>query len=207
VWSTAPFLLNNTVGKFEEQPSVEARMRSFQASIEELLWPERRRKDKVLGDKIPGYIDRTSTLSSIRIPGGYLPDPVRALLHPLHRIAPWIFGTDEINVEIPAGTPINLIANLELVPDGAGWWERFRHGGKILRLVPRINADLKHAHGAPDAEARARFANLVEDLLKLSKCPDFVVNRGHYFGTSRFKEEPGLSDEDKYALIEFLKTF
>ena len=207
VWSTAPFLLNNSVGKFEEQPSVEARMRSFQASIEELLWPERRRKDKVLGDKIPGYIDRTSTLSSIRIPGGYLPDPVRALLHPLHRIAPWIFGTDEINVEIPAGTPINLIANLELVPDGAGWWERFRHGGKILRLVPRINADLKHAHGAPDAEARARFANLVEDLLKLSKCPDFVVNRGHYFGTSRFKEEPGLSDEDKYALIEFLKTF
>ena len=49
-------------------------------------------------------------------------------------------------------------------------------------------------------------ANLVDPLLELSKCPDFVVNRGHYFGTSYFKEEPGLSDEDKWALIEFLKT-
>jgi hypothetical protein len=44
-------------------------------------------------------------------------------------------------------------------------------------------------------------------MLALSKCPDFVVNRGHYFGTDRFKEEPGLSDADKKALIEFLKTF
>ena len=41
----------------------------------------------------------------------------------------------------------------------------------------------------------------------MSKCPDFVVDRGHYFGTSAFKEEPGLSDDDKRALIEFLKTF
>jgi hypothetical protein len=34
-----------------------------------------------------------------------------------------------------------------------------------------------------------------------------VVNKGHYFGTSFFKEEPPLSDEDKQALIEFLKAF
>jgi hypothetical protein len=39
------------------------------------------------------------------------------------------------------------------------------------------------------------------------KCPDYVVNRGHYFGTDKFSEEPGLSDDDKRALIEFLKTF
>jgi hypothetical protein len=39
------------------------------------------------------------------------------------------------------------------------------------------------------------------------------VNRGHYFGTN-YREpgetgpnRPGLSDADKYALIEFLKTF
>ena len=57
-------------------------------------------------------------------------------------------------------------------------------------------------------------------MLKLSKCPDFVVNRGHYFGTSKFNEteglseeeksfgkEPVLKDDDKRALIEFLKTF
>ena len=44
-------------------------------------------------------------------------------------------------------------------------------------------------------------------MLELSKCPDFVVNRGHYFGTAQQNEEPALSDEDKRALIEFLKTF
>jgi len=43
--------------------------------------------------------------------------------------------------------------------------------------------------------------------MEISKCPDYVVNRGHYFGTSMFKQEPGLNDEDKEALIAFLKTF
>ena len=43
-------------------------------------------------------------------------------------------------------------------------------------------------------------------MLALSKCPDLVINKGHYFGTSLFAEEPGLSDADKRALIAFLKT-
>ena len=51
------------------------------------------------------------------------------------------------------------------------------------------------------------FANLVKPMLELSTCPDFVVNRGHYFGTGYMKDEAGLSDSDKYALIAFLKTF
>ncbi|HEV3075594.1 MAG TPA: hypothetical protein VHB47_14330 [Thermoanaerobaculia bacterium] len=63
--------------------------------------------------------------------------------------------------------------------------------------------------GGPEALFRAlqAFKPLAVPLLELSKCPDLVVNRGHYFGTSYFKEEPGLSDDDKRALIEFLKTF
>ena len=44
-------------------------------------------------------------------------------------------------------------------------------------------------------------------MLELSKCPDFVVNRGHYFGTGYLAGEPALSDDDKHALIGFLKTF
>jgi hypothetical protein len=60
---------------------------------------------------------------------------------------------------------------------------------------------------ASDEEARKVFANLVDPLLEVSKCPDFVVNRGHYFGTSYLKEEPPLSDDDKHALIEYIKTF
>ena len=61
--------------------------------------------------------------------------------------------------------------------------------------------------GASDEEARKQFADLVKPLLELSKCPDFVVNKGHYFGTSYFPEEPGLTDQEKRALIEYLKTF
>jgi hypothetical protein len=33
-----------------------------------------------------------------------------------------------------------------------------------------------------------------------NKCPDFVEDKGHYFGTD-------LPDSDKRALIEYLKTF
>ncbi len=40
-------------------------------------------------------------------------------------------------------------------------------------------------------------------MLALSKCPDFVVNRGHYFGTVRWSPRTApLSDDDKRALIE-----
>jgi hypothetical protein len=48
---------------------------------------------------------------------------------------------------------------------------------------------------------------LGRNLYEFSACQDYVVNRGHYFGTNKFGEEPGLSDADKRALIEFLKTF
>ena len=40
-----------------------------------------------------------------------------------------------------------------------------------------------------------------------AKCPDLVVNKGHYFGTTCQPDEPRLSDADKRALIAFLKTF
>ncbi len=207
VWSTAPFLLNNSVGKFEWSPSVEARMRSFQDSIEQMLWPERRDKDPVLGDKVPGVIDRTTVRSYLRVAAGYLPEFLRPLLDPLHRYAPWIVGEGGIEIgPIPAGTPINLLANLDLVPDGAG--DNLEHQKKLLKLLLEIKQALKSLPaGASDDEARQAFAPLVPEMLRLSKCPDFVVNRGHYFGTSFFKEEPGLSDDDKRALIEFIKTF
>jgi hypothetical protein len=57
----------------------------------------------------------------------------------------------------------------------------------------------------------AALGNLVDEMLAVSKCKDFVVNKGHYFGTSQFASidpgEPGLSDNDKRALVAFLKTF
>src|SRR5258708_36802993 len=42
LWSTAPFLLNNSLGKFNSSPSVEQRLGSFQDSIENLRSREKR---------------------------------------------------------------------------------------------------------------------------------------------------------------------
>jgi len=208
-WSTAPFLQNNTVGKFDPSPSVEARLGSFDSAIEQMLWPERRAKDPILGDKIPGLIDRTTERSYLRVAAGYLPPVLRPMLGPLERWAPWLVGEGGIQIgPIPKGTPINLLANLELMPDGGGAGDKVKHGKEVLALVIAIKRDLASLPaGATDEEARRKFADLREPLLRLSKCPDFVVNRGHYFGTDLFKEEPGLSDDDKRALIEFVKTF
>ena len=208
-WSTAPFLLNNSLGEFKWSPSVEARMGSFQDSIEKLLWPERREKDTVLGDKVPGWIDRTTAPSYLRVAAGYLPEPLQPLLGRLNRHLPWAFGEGGVEIgPIPKGTPVNLMANLEMMPDGADLSERAAHVRKLLPVLHELVHALKKVdRAASDEEVRKAFAPLVPQLLALTKCPDFVVNRGHYFGTSAFKEEPGLSDADKRALIEFVKTF
>jgi hypothetical protein len=63
LWTTAPFLLNNAVGPFDPSLSIDARMKVFQASIEQMLWPEKRALDPVLGAKGVGVIDRTTERS------------------------------------------------------------------------------------------------------------------------------------------------
>jgi hypothetical protein len=201
VWSTAPLLLNNAMGKFSWEPSVAARMASFNDAIEQLLWPEKRAKDAILGDKVPGYILRTTATSYIKVASGYLPAGLEKLLgwsDTLHRFFPWLFREGMVVIgPIPQHTPVNLLANLDLEADKL----------KLVNLLLNMIADLKKVAGAGDAEAARVLKNLVPDLLTLSKCPDFVVNRGHYFGTALLTEEPALSDDDKWALIEYLKTF
>ncbi|MGF1477124.1 MAG: hypothetical protein ACFB6S_16385 [Geminicoccaceae bacterium] len=209
LWSTAPYLLNNTVGDFEYSPSVDARMRAFQSGIEQMLWPEKRTSDPVLGDKVPGLIDRTTEQSFLTVPRGFQPDFLVKLMRPFRDELPWLFN-EEGDIElgpIPAGTPINLLANIDLRQDQADLLERVRHDFKLAELIIRIKRDLKDLpENATDEQARLVFADLVEPLLEVNKCPDFVINRGHYFGTDRFAEEPGLSDQAKRDLIEFLKT-
>ena len=67
----------------------------------------------------------------------------------------------------------------------------------MVRLLERLH---KLGGNATNEQARAAFADMVDPLLELNKCPDLVINRGHTFGSK-------LSDQDKLALIEFLKTF
>src|SRR6185436_3314049 len=94
VWSTAPFLLNNAVGRLEMSPSVEARLQSFQDSIEQMLWPEKREKDSELGEKIPGRIDRTPGPTYLRVAKGYLPEFLQKA--PNERLLPKVFNQDGI---------------------------------------------------------------------------------------------------------------
>ncbi|HMG33658.1 MAG TPA: hypothetical protein VKM94_06965 [Blastocatellia bacterium] len=209
LWSTAPFLLNNSVGKFNPSPSVQSRMDAFQDAITKMLWPERREKDAVLGDKVPGLIDRTTTTSYLIIAPGYVPDLLKDLANWGQKVYPRVFGDGGIEIgPIPQGTPVGLIANLNLLADDSDIAGRIDHDRKLLDLLVKIKRDLQALGDKPtDEDARRVFANLVGPLMEVSKCPDYVVNRGHYFGTDFFKEEPGLNDQDKRALIEFLKTF
>jgi len=246
IWSTAPFLLNNTVGTFYPSGSVEDRMKSFSTSIEQLLWPEKRSCDQKdlyatyyesghYGDKsgdatqsgyysegnyykndressnscegktyltksgkqIPGIIDRTFARSWLRIPEAYLPE----LLQPLV-----VGGSVELLGPIPAGSPVNLISNIDLE-------NKSKDAFVILRGLKGHIADLIKAKKNPDSvtdeELLKVYSDMVDPLLKVNKCPDFVVNRGHYFGTDYLPNSEGktpLNDTDKRALIEFLKT-
>jgi hypothetical protein len=141
----------------------------------------------------------------------------------LHRWFPWLVnsGGDIVLGPIPKGVPIGLLANLKLRAESDDAVEKAAHLRDIGEFLLKLKVDLASAPaGASDEELRTRFVNLKAPMIKLSKCPDFVVNRGHYFGTAEFNEqealsadekafghEPELSDEDKRALIAFLKTF
>jgi hypothetical protein len=176
IWSSAPFLHNNSIGIFTGDPSVAGRMRAFNDGIEKLLWPEKR--DGEISIRI------TKQPSFLRIPQSFLPEALKTLC---------VAGFLNLG-PIPKGTPINLVANFD------------PKIGNLLKLLPSANLALLSANQDSDfAQLTAtptgneKVQRLVSDLLSLSNCPDLIEDRGHYFGTE-------LSDSDKLALIEFLKT-
>src|SRR6185295_13829784 len=105
-------------------------------------------------------IRRTTAESSLQIPKSY---------------AQWLGKLADadgyIHVgPIPKGTPINLIANTNLELGG-------------------LRKDVER-RGLTGDKATQRLLQLVPDFYQLNSCPDFVEDRGHYFGT-------GLPDLDK----------
>jgi protein-S-isoprenylcysteine O-methyltransferase Ste14 len=209
LWSTAPYLQNNIVGKFSPDPSVEARMRGFTRGIDAMLWPDHRDRDTVLGDRGVGLIQRTNKTSWVLVPAGFLP----RFVIKSRRIVNWFFpgamnAAGDVRLgPIPQGTPIDFIGNFNPLPD-AGLWADITKGWGLLKLLVRFQ---HYASSLPanasNEQAQALFEPVARQFHALSKCQDYEVNRGHYFGTDLFAEEPGLSDADKNALIEFLKTF
>jgi hypothetical protein len=287
LWSTAPYFVNNTLGHFEPEPSVEARMRSFDDSIRQLLWPEKRERDAKFGNAVPGTIDRIKEPAYLIIPGGHLPGIIQSTMGFWSWLAPGVFTngvktydfkgattaggktvtdvtvaaplqtfqagapvsgpgiasgsrvvvfdaatkaltldrpataaaqnvalrTDAPDVGIkigplPVGTPINLLAGVELASETPAWMPRIKHTMNLLSGLWSVKSDwVSYATAKDAAEKDKALDKLQGQLLTMDKCPDFVINRGHYFGTDQFKDEPGLSDNDKEALIAFLKTF
>ena len=220
LWSTAPFLLNNSVGAFNGDPSVGGRMRAFDAAIAQMLWPERRDRDHVLTNAL-GVIDRTTTRSFLFIPASFVPKV--GMLDTRTRQALEQLSDKDGNIvigPIPGGIPVNLLASLRPLAESKEPTEIAAHYARVVQLLARLKlALLPGTQGKDDAALRAQFASLRDPLMALSKCPDFVVNRGHYFGTAMFNNqngltadersfgtEPVLSDADKQALIAFLKT-
>ena len=71
-----------------------------------------------------------------------------------------------------------------------------------MALEVRLSEALLTIHArklSPESSAKELF-KAVPELLAANKCPDFIEDEGHYFGTD-------LPDADKQALIEYLKTF
>jgi len=44
-------------------------------------------------------------------------------------------------------------------------------------------------------------------MMKVSKCPDYIINRGHYFGAAGVEGEAPLTNDQKAALITYLRSF
>ena len=250
-WATAPFLQNNSLGKFDWRGSVDGRMQSFNDSINKLLDPELRGRDPQLGqrvvtyttsfgDKLPGIMDVTSAPSYLKLPRGYIPNfafnEIKALLDKYPKISKQMItnkyefamvGDEDANRSIasdsptsdaampsdsdmgdflsigpiPAGIPINMISNLNLQENKLNVANALRVlVGTIIKIrVQKMGGDQATAFFMKEATGT---------LLKISKCNDFVVNRGHYFGTKYApnRQTAGvMTAEDKVALIEFLK--
>ena len=73
---------------------------------------------------------------------------------------------------------------------------------------------LKLPSNATDDQARQVLRNLVDPMLGLSKCPDLIVNRGHYFGTGYLEPGQTGSQQERSAqrprqagVNRILKTF
>jgi hypothetical protein len=190
LWTSAPYLHNNTVGIDPTRTegligdvSVDGRMKAFQDGIEKMLWIQPRGQ----------LIWKTTQKSWIYVPLDYLPDFLQSVVdrHPDLKDE----ATKSLRLgPIPAGTPINLLSNTNLDP---GFVNGIKRADLVLAIVDVL---WKGKNMNDDDLTKLMRDQLVPKFLALNKCPDFYEDKGHEFGKS-------LPIEDKRALIELLKTF
>lgn len=238
LWNSAPLLHNNMLGDYSSDPSVEARVKSFDDAITKMFWSDRR----------PGVasIARTSDRSWLKISAVYLPVAVEGILGASARPflnSPWLLP---VLVSV-AGIVVALLARrlrrkfsrrivimvaclvvilgVGLFPAcyfAAGRLGDLKMGpfpkGMPLNMLASLNPDASQTKLVPALVKMALALRTIEKenlsdeaalallnekvgpaLFAVSKSPDWVQDRGHYFAEH-------LSDADKNALIAFLKT-
>jgi len=202
VWSAAPLLHNNALGKHVHGISVDERMEAFNDAITKLLWPEKRagaegNKDGADGQSTSLWL--TTEESWLKLPESYLNSwLLRHRLRKHMETDPSTGARSFAFGPIPKGTPVNLLANTNLELSGV------RKAGDLASLLidsVKVMKDIKRQGLTGDAATKRWLeSDVVKKLYRLNSCPDFIEDRGHYFGTD-------LPDADKSALIEYLKTF
>jgi hypothetical protein len=96
---------------------------------------------------------------------------------------------------IPEGVPVNLLANTD--PDAPL--------GDRLAAVSALIDFVRDHQRAPEGQkpgGKAFEERVGPAFMAVSRCPDFVMDRGHDYEFMR-----QMSDDEKKALIELLKTF
>lgn len=319
IWATAPLLHNNSLGLYNNDPSVDGRLLAFDDAIRKLLWPEKRLQSSSYNGATAsrlqedhGLIWRTTQESYLAIDSERVPAMLHRLpgianlhkrkgLHWLHAVQPlwlpsmilmgggllvlwlsrapqrrsvggavliaalliavvlwlantfaastWIGGLTCIQPwplpaaalllvavvlllpiqprptrwsgylfvvfslavgtvvyfnagklgdirlgPIPAGTPVNLLANFNSEAD------RGTQKESVATLVNGL-AEVKSRHLDAEATQKVLKEKIAPALMQVNKCPDFVMDKGHYFPWF-----DGMTDDDKNALIELLKT-
>jgi hypothetical protein len=188
-------------------------MKVFDRSIRQMLYPSTRRMDKHTQIPVPGYIYRTSAPACLLVPSGYMPSFAQRMSRPLHWLVPWAVDRDGGLAlgPLPKDFPVNAIANTKVLPDHdepggiSHYWKLAKAGPTLISAFKQMggkcsSAELSDPQTEANSEAAVRETGLIDTLVGLSKCPDYVVNRGHYFGAD-------LSADDKEALVSYLKHF
>jgi hypothetical protein len=66
IWATAPLLHNNSLGTFNNDPSIDGRLDAFDDAIRKLLWPDRRLESSSYNGATPERLKRDHGLSGGR---------------------------------------------------------------------------------------------------------------------------------------------
>jgi hypothetical protein len=236
MWATAPFFHNNALGKYTGDPSVKGRMEAFDDAIAKLLWPEKRDdKNSIWVTQQKSYLRIPAVYlpeafqatlnyrSRIILVYPWLLPLILCLLgivlfirglRQRHGLRLRLLGGvavllaiglmtasyflagekgDLILGPIPKGTPVNLLGSINTEAERKDLLNVILKTRSALRKIEQNNLD-------DAAAAQLLKKEVAPALLKVNNAPDFVEDRGHYFGTT-------LPDDDKKALIEFLKTF